>query len=394
MKENSTVLILLAAGKSTRFSTETPKQYVNINGKTIFEEALLSNLPNSNIDYILPVISEFHVNIYQDLIKNIENSKLLPFVLGGKERCYSVLNALQSLKNIAPQKVLIHDCARVFTPSELINNIITNIESKFGVIPALPIVDTIKSATNNLVVNEINRENLFTVQTPQGFIYKEILESYEKFQDCILTDDSSYYLKNGYSVKIIKGSPLANKITYQQDLEILKKMQNYETCVGMGQDIHQFENENIKKDLYLCGVKIPHNKGLKAHSDGDVVLHSLVDAILGGLALGDIGDYFPPSEEKWKNQPSKIFLEFAKQQVLKMSGRIINIDITILAEAPKISKYKQAMKEFLATTLNISINRINIKATTMEKLGTIGRGEGIFASSIVSIELPERKNND
>lgn len=166
-----------------------------------------------------------------------------------------------------------------------------------------------------------------------------------------------------------------------------------ETRVGLGQDIHQFCDQQEQKDLYLCGVKIPHNKGLKAHSDGDVVLHSLVDAILGSLSLGDIGDYFPPSEEEWKNKPSSVFLEFANSKIKEVQGRIVNIDITILAEEPKISKYKLEMKNFLSKILSLELNRINIKATTMEKLGSIGRGEGIFSSSIVSIEL-EKETND
>ena len=389
MKKNSTVLILLSAGSGSRFSKTNTKQYININGKSIFEESLLSILSNDSIDYVLPVISQNHQEIHNNIIKNISNTKLLPFVLGGIERCHSVMNALLYLEELNPQKVLIHDCARVYTPSSIVSGVADAIESNVGVIPALPIVDTLKFVSKDLIESEVDRTNLFAVQTPQGFIYTEILESYKKFINHILTDDSSYYIKNGFNVKIIEGSPLSKKITYKKDLEILQKMtNNVEIRVGLGQDIHQFTTEDEKKDLYLCGVKVPHNKGLKAHSDGDVVLHSLVDAILGALALGDIGDYFPPSDNQWKNKSSSVFLEFANKKLLENLGRIINIDITILAEEPKISKHKEDMKQFLSSILNIELNRINIKATTMEKLGTIGRSEGIFASSVVSIELP------
>ncbi|MDR2008674.1 MAG: 2-C-methyl-D-erythritol 2,4-cyclodiphosphate synthase [Alphaproteobacteria bacterium] len=382
MKKNSTVLILLAAGKSTRFSDSIPKQYVHINGKTLLENALSPCINNPNIDYILPVIAQEHLEIYNNL--KLSHEKLLPPVFGGSHRGASVLNALEALRELAPNKVLIHDCARTFTPQHLFDEVIANITPSQGVIPALPIVDTLKLAENSIVVNEISRDNLFAVQTPQGFIYEEIYDSYKKFQNEVLTDDSSYYIKNGFSVKIIKGDDLAKKITYEADLKIM-----YETRVGLGQDIHQFDS--LRQEIYLCGVKIPHSKGLKAHSDGDVVLHALVDALLGALALGDIGDYFPPGEAKWKNQPSKTFLEFAYSKMLELQGRFINIDITILAEEPKISPHKTAMRQFLADTLNIAENRINIKATTMEKLGAVGRGEGIFASAAVSIEIP--RNN-
>lgn len=389
MKKNSTVLILLGAGNGSRFSKLDAKQYAIISGKSIFEESILSVLKNQNINYVLPVISESHITKYNSL--KLANPKLLPFVLGGKERCHSVINALRSLKKLNPQKVLIHDCARVCTPSKIISNVVESITYGIGVVPSLPVVDSLKFVSDGFIKRDTQRDNLYSVQTPQGFIYSEILDSYENFINEILTDDSSYYIKNGFSVKVIEGSEFSKKITYKTDLEILQKMtRDTEVRIGMGQDIHQFTDIAEKKDLYLCGVKIPHNKGLKAHSDGDVVLHSLVDAILGALALGDIGDYFPPSEEQWKNQPSSIFLKFANQKLLELSGKIINIDITILAEEPKISKYKESMKQFLSLILNLELTRLNIKATTMEKLGSIGRSEGIFASSVISIELPTK----
>jgi 2-C-methyl-D-erythritol 4-phosphate cytidylyltransferase/2-C-methyl-D-erythritol 2,4-cyclodiphosphate synthase len=389
MKKNSTVLILLGAGNGSRFSKLDAKQYAIISGKSIFEESILSVLKNQNINYVLPVISESHITKYNSL--KLANPKLLPFVLGGKERCHSVINALRSLKKLNPQKVLIHDCARVCTPSKIISNVVESITYGIGVVPSLPVVDSLKFVSDGFIKRDTQRDNLYSVQTPQGFIYSEILDSYENFINEILTDDSSYYIKNGFSVKVIEGSEFSKKITYKTDLEILQKMtRDTEVRIGMGQDIHQFTDIAEKKDLYLCGVKIPHNKGLKAHSDGDVVLHSLVDAILGALALGDIGDYFPPSEEQWKNQPSSIFLKFANQKLLELSGKIINIDITILAEEPKISKHKEAMKHFLSEILDIELTRLNIKATTMEKMGSIGRSEGIFASSVISIELPTK----
>jgi 2-C-methyl-D-erythritol 4-phosphate cytidylyltransferase/2-C-methyl-D-erythritol 2,4-cyclodiphosphate synthase len=389
MKKNSTVLILLGAGNGSRFSKLDAKQYAIISGKSIFEESILSVLKNQNINYVLPVISESHITKYNSL--KLANPKLLPFVLGGKERFHSVINALRSLKKLNPQKVLIHDCARVCTPSKIISNVVESITYGIGVVPSLPVVDSLKFVSDGFIKRDTQRDNLYSVQTPQGFIYSEILDSYENFINEILTDDSSYYIKNGFSVKVIEGSEFSKKITYKTDLEILQKMtRDTEVRIGMGQDIHQFTDIAEKKDLYLCGVKIPHNKGLKAHSDGDVVLHSLVDAILGALALGDIGDYFPPSEEQWKNQPSSIFLKFANQKLLELSGKIINIDITILAEEPKISKHKEAMKHFLSEILDIELTRLNIKATTMEKMGSIGRSEGIFASSVISIELPTK----
>jgi 2-C-methyl-D-erythritol 4-phosphate cytidylyltransferase/2-C-methyl-D-erythritol 2,4-cyclodiphosphate synthase len=389
-KTKNNIAILLAAGSGLRFDSNKPKQYTKLSGgQTPFIKAIETFLENPLVDYVLPVFAENHEHMFLNELQLFCKYKqtILPYCIGGKQRKDSVLMALKHVESlhINTDKVLIHDVARCFISQDIIKNVLLNIESGVGVVPGLSVPDTLKKVDNDgFIYDDVPRENIFKMQTPQGFIFKEILNAHENFIDHTLTDDASYYIKNGGKVKVIKGNVLNSKITVKEDLDMLNKLNsNPITLVGMGIDVHEFSNEQSdNKDLYLCGVKIPYHKGLKGHSDADVGLHALVDAILGALGKGDIGDFFPPSDQKWKGAPSKIFLEFVKKALDEENVVINNIDICILAEEPKIAPYKNLMKENIATILGIQQSQINIKATTTEKLGFVGRKEGIVAQAI------------
>jgi 2-C-methyl-D-erythritol 4-phosphate cytidylyltransferase/2-C-methyl-D-erythritol 2,4-cyclodiphosphate synthase len=453
IEKNTTAVVLLSAGKGTRLNSSTPKQYLEINAtKTVLEESLITFLNHPKVHYIQPVINQEHEHLFLQIIAKITNHpKLLPYVFGGSERSESVLLGLKALETTNPYKVLIHDSARPFVQEELIDNIIEAIQPKIGVVAGIPIADSVKRVNNKIVYQEVDRSNLYSIQTPQGFLFSEILECYTKFSGEKLTDDSSYFLKNEYEITLINGNLLNSKITYEEDLENLKRLKNnfsepkfneqkvnenkantnnlindheevfnmdnikrdrsnkennkfFATkneniprnqpiqqpkvinLVGLGVDIHPFSTVFGENEvLYLGGVEIDYFTGLKAHSDGDVVLHALVDAILGALGEGDIGEHFPDTSSQFKDADSRFFLNFTNSLLKKHNAYINNVDITILAEEPKISPYKAQMKESIANILKISTEAVNIKATTAEKLGFVGRKEGITVHCIASL---------
>lgn len=404
MKNHTIAVILLASGVSSRTESSIPKQFFKLSNITLFEECLHTFYNNSAINYILPVVSQQHLSIIKPILEKFNphtNSTpktltyhkastnqlvtILPYCEGGASRNQSVLSGLLALKKINPTKVLIHDVSRPFINNSIINELINNTTNNVGALPALKVTDSFKEVENNFIVKDVAREKLYSVQTPQGFMFQEILSAYTNSKTTY-NDDSSYFLENKKNkVKIIKGNIENSKITFPEDFEYLKKIVvTQETRVGQGIDIHEF-TENAP--LYLGGIQISHSKGLKGHSDADVVLHAVVDSLLGTIGLGDIGDFFPPSDPQWKNASSHIFVAKAMELIQAQNGTIINLDITIIAEEPKISSHKLAMKENIAKLLGVNPERINIKATTAEKLGFVGRGEGIYSCSIATIQF-------
>lgn len=395
MKNNTIAVILLASGVGSRVKSSTPKQFLKLSNITLFEECLQTFFNNSAINYILPVINKQHLSVVKPLLASYSNSKtstpqILNYCEGGTSRSQSVLRGLLALKELNPTKVLIHDVSRPFVSNPIINDVINTIAPKIGALPALKITDSIKEVENGFISQNVERDKLYSVQTPQGFMFQEILNAY-LFSKNTYNDDSAYFLENKQNkVKIITGDIKNSKVTFPEDLEYLKKItMKTETRVGQGIDIHGFA-ENTP--LYLGGIKIPYPKGLKGHSDADVVLHAVVNSLLGTIGLGDIGDFFPPSDSQWKDAPSHIFVTKAKELVQAKSGIIINLDITILAEEPKISPYKLSMKKNIANLLEINLECVNIKATTAEKLGFIGRNEGIYASCIATVQFSNYKS--
>ncbi|GAA5095362.1 bifunctional 2-C-methyl-D-erythritol 4-phosphate cytidylyltransferase/2-C-methyl-D-erythritol 2,4-cyclodiphosphate synthase [Bartonella acomydis] len=324
----------------------------------------------------------------------------LIIIEGGETRQISTLHGLHALKNFRPKYVHIHDGARPFIENQLFERIHTTINHQEGVLPVLAVSDTLKHVNNaHHVLETIPRTHLYSAQTPQCFPFELILAAHEKAQQFCkddFTDDCAIAEWFGIPMRTVPGDPNNIKITWHEDFDtahlyLQKKMQIFpDIRIGNGYDVHSFEEGT---SLTLCGIKIPFHKKLNGHSDADVALHALTDALLATRGAGDIGTHFPPSDPQWKNASSEIFLRHALDIVTQAGGRIANVDITLIAEEPKIGSYRQIMVENLMHILKISSDRISIKATTNEKLGFIGRGEGIAAFATASVlysgEIPK-----
>ena len=265
--------------------------------------------------------------------------------------------------------------------------IISNFSGYEAIIPVLKISDTLKLLNGSYIDKTVDRNLYGRAQTPQGFKFSSIFKAHETLEDRLQTDDSGLLESMGATVLHIDGDEDLFKITYEKDLERARLMvaNLCQTRVGYGYDVHQFGNGT---EIILCGISVPFTKSLLGHSDADVALHALTDAILGAMGMGDIGDHFPPTEKEWSGKPSSLFLEFALNAVQKKNARIVNADLTIICEEPKIGPFKGSMTKRLAELLQVQISQINLKATTTEGLGSIGRQEGIAANAIVSIAYP------
>ena len=373
--------IIVAAGKGLRLGGEIPKQYQYINGKMVLDKTVKSLINNENISNICVVISQDHEELFQ-LVK--EKYPSLDYCYGGILRQDSVKNGLEFLKKYNPDYVLIHDAARPFTTEQVINGVIEALSEYKAVLPAVAVKDTLKKIENhnksNIVSATIDRAQIFMAQTPQGFDFDLIYNLHQKYSGVKeFTDDCAMAEAENIPVKIVAGDYKNYKITTQEDIQMQKQIRT-----GNGFDVHEFEaGENI----ILCGVEIPHHKKLKGHSDADCAWHALTDAILGAIAKGDIGEHFPDTDSKWKGVGSDIFLKYANEEVIKIGGELINIDITIICEEPKLKQYKSLMQESTARLLGIETNRVNVKATTTEKLGFLGRKEGLAVLATANVSI-------
>lgn len=375
-------VIILSAGSGKRFDKIKPKQLFSIGNETLLDINIRKFLNVKNINNLVIV----HSKEISTEVKKLGNKNIY-LTLGGKTRQESVKNGLNYAKKLKPDIVLIHDCARPFVDEELIKKLIANTSLSSGSVPVLKVNDSLRHI--NLKTSrskKISREHIFQIQTPQSFPFKKILKAHNKSTKNDYTDDASLAEENNIKMKFILGDKNNIKITDKNDIKFGRVMFNNqkEISVGTGFDVHGFE---IGKHIIICGIKIPFTKKLKGHSDADVGFHTIVDAILGSVRAGDIGDHFPPSDKKWKDAPSSTFIKFAKNIVKKRNGKIKSVDLTIICEEPKIFKYKIKMKKNLSKLLEINEDRINVKATTTEKLGFLGRGEGIAAQAIVTSEI-------
>ncbi len=370
-------LILLAAGESKRFNSKIPKPYIKIGGKTLLEHSLIKFYRIKEIRKIILVVNKKH----SKFLKNLNTDNLIK-VIGGRTRQESTLNALKFIrkKNIKCSNVLIHDSARPNFSLKLIKKIISASKTKH-VIPKIPIYDALKETISNQIILNQSRERYFLTQTPQFFKFNEILNLHIKNKSQFKDDDLSLVqqLKN---VKFIEGEKNNFKITNQEDLITLKNYINIKTYFGIGFDVHRLVPN---RKLFLAGLKIKSKLGTLGHSDGDPVLHSITDAILGACKMGDIGQMFSDKNKKYKNIRSSILLKNVISKI-KLNGYIINnIDINIIAQTPKIKKYKIKMIKNISKICNISTNQINIKGKTTEKLGVIGKEKAIATEVIASV---------
>ena len=387
------VALITACGRGNRFNRGEgiPKQYLPLAGIPMLRHSIMAFLNHPQVSDVLCVIHPDDIELYEQSTIGLD---LLNPVFGGETRQSSIRIGLEELIDYKPNKVLIHDGVSPFVSKRIINGILEKLESHPAVIPAIAVEDTIKKIGDGKIEWTLERENLWRAQTPQGFLYQDILNSHIAFKDLNFTDDSALNEYAGIPVAIVPGSQNNFKITTEEDYDRAKHMIPFliddyreETRSGIGFDVHGFRKIENDEDNFirLCGTEIEFDKKILAHSDGDVGIHALIDALLGAIGRGDIGEHFPPSEQKWKNCDSREMLKKVYELIQKSSASILNIDLTIICEKPKILKYKNKMKEELSAILGISTQRINIKATTTEKLGFIGREEGIACQAIASI---------
>jgi len=388
----TTAALIVAAGQGTRAAVPgaPPKQYMRLHNQTVLTRTLALFCGHPCVDCVLTVISEEHRDWYETAVSALtDRAKLLAPAAGGAHRQHSVLNGLRALQGVMPDIVLIHDAARPFTPEDVISRVIQGVTARGASIAAVPVADTLKRAQDQLIEGTVERIGLWRAQTPQGFTYDAILRAHEEAAQTGLTftDDASIAEWAGMRVGVATGSECNLKITSPDDMVLAESLiaQATETRMGSGFDVHAFGPGDT---VWLCGVPIPHERALSGHSDADVGLHALTDAILGAVGAGDIGTLFPPSDPQWRGADSRIFLKRAGEEVGHRSGRIINADVTLICEEPKIGPHREAMRAALAEILQLPIARISVKATTTETLGFTGRCEGIAAMATASVAVP------
>lgn len=379
------VALIVAAGKGNRFGSNTPKQYHELCGEMILRKTVKSFLSCPEISAVKVVIHKDNVELYKEAVQGLS---LLPYCFGGKERQDSVRLGLESLKEENPDIVLIHDAARPFATKEVISAVIASVHKGQGAISASKVTDTIKRAdTDNNITATVDRSSLWKAATPQGFMYDEILAAHTAAKGLALTDDAAVAENYGLKTVVVEGSAKNIKITTMEDFEMAEKMlqtnKRQKIKTGFGFDVHAFTQE--KDFCILGGVKIPFDKGLKGHSDADVLLHALTDALLGAIGMGDIGTHFSDKDERWKGADSAMFLKYAADCIKEKGGIIENVDVTVICEAPKIGKHREQITENIAHILQIPPEDINVKGTTTEHLGFTGREEGIAATAIATV---------
>lgn len=372
--------LIVAAGRGKRAGGGIPKQYRDLNGQTVLRRSVLALLAHADVEAVQVVIHSDDVNEYETSVNGI--SGLLPVCIGGDERHDSVLAGLNALKRFAPDMVLIHDAARPLLSVNIIEEVVNALETHAGAFPALPVVDALWRGDDTIETPEA-REGLWRAQTPQGFRFDDILAAHERLTIPAL-DDVAVAHDAGLSVAITQGAEDNFKITNPEDFaraeRILKDDMDIRT--GNGFDVHKFgEGDHVT----LCGIDIPHTHGLIGHSDADVAMHTVTDAIFGALCEGDIGQWFPPSEMQWKGAASDIFLAKAVERTAARGFTITHIDCTIICEMPKIGPHALTMRERMAQIIGIDTDRVSVKATTSEQLGFTGRGEGIAATATATL---------
>ncbi len=375
--------LIVAAGRGHRFGGEIPKQYCALYGEPVLRHTLSKFVAHPDVNAIVTVIHPDDRALYDEAAAGLG---VIEPVSGGVSRRESVYNGLEALVNIQPDAVLIHDAARPFFTDALISEIVAALDLHVGAAPGIPVADTLKRVRDGFVETTVDRSGLWRVQTPQGFRYPEILAAHKAAAGMNLTDDAAIAEKAGFDVVMLEGVEGNTKITRAEDLDMigLARAAQWEYRTGQGFDVHRFEPGD---KVQLCGVSIDHDKALAGHSDADVGLHALTDAILGAAAAGDIGEHFPPTDPQWRGANSSIFLRYAAKLITDMDAKIVNVDVTLICEAPKVAPHRAKMRALLADLLNLEVDRVGIKATTTEKLGFTGRCEGIAAQALATIRV-------
>jgi 2-C-methyl-D-erythritol 4-phosphate cytidylyltransferase/2-C-methyl-D-erythritol 2,4-cyclodiphosphate synthase len=379
------IALIVAAGAGTRFGGELPKQYMPLAGRAVLRHSIEAFLSHAAVSGVRVVISAEHRSLYDAATAGL---RLLPPVHGGPNRQDSVRNGLESLADQQPAHVLIHDAARPFLSAAIIDRALAALAAGPGAIVAIPVTDTLKRAKDGHVGETVDRTGLWRAQTPQAFRFGEILSAHRAARGAAMTDDAAVAEAAGMPMKLVMGADDNFKITTAEDLQRAERMlapAAPEFRTGTGYDVHRFAAGD---GVTLCGIRIAHDQALEGHSDADVGLHALTDAILGAIGAGDIGSHFPPSDPQWRGVDSAQFLGHAAKLVATKGGRITHVDVTLICERPKIAPHRAAMISRIAGILGLADDRVSVKATTTEGLGFTGRREGIAAQAVATVAMP------
>ncbi|HXQ51968.1 MAG TPA: bifunctional 2-C-methyl-D-erythritol 4-phosphate cytidylyltransferase/2-C-methyl-D-erythritol 2,4-cyclodiphosphate synthase [Stellaceae bacterium] len=382
---NSCVAVVVAAGRGTRLAGARPKQYLALGGKTLLRHAVETFAAHRAVARVRVVCHPEDRALYDEAVAGLD---LLPPVEGGAARQDSVRLGLESLTSDPPERVLIHDAARPFVDAGIIDRVLAALDEADGAVPALAVADTVKRGANGVVTGTLDRAALWRAQTPQGFRYAAILAAHRAALGADLPDDAAVAERAGLGVRLVAGSEENFKVTTEDDLvraERLLAARRGDIRTGQGFDVHGFGPGD---HVWLCGVRVPHERALVGHSDADVGLHAATDAILGALGAGDIGVHFPPGDPHWRGAASHLFLAHAAALVGQAGGVISHVDVTLVCEAPRIGPHRDAMVRRIAEILALAPGRVSVKATTTERLGFTGRGEGIAAFAVATLRLP------
>ncbi|PJG49455.1 bifunctional 2-C-methyl-D-erythritol 4-phosphate cytidylyltransferase/2-C-methyl-D-erythritol 2,4-cyclodiphosphate synthase [Sphingobium sp. LB126] len=381
-----TVALLVAAGQGNRAGGGTPKQFRMIGGKPVLAHAVDALIAHPGIDSVTVVVG---AGQEAAAMTALAGRPIAAIVEGADSRRGSVRAGLEQIASSGGAgRILIHDAARPFLPAAVIDRLLSALDEAAGAIPVLPVADTLVRHQDGRADDTVDRDTLARVQTPQAFHFDTLLSAHRAWDSQReATDDAQIVRHQGHDVLLVTGDERLEKLTYPEDFVRAERGLGVtrSTRVGMGYDVHRLAD---REELWLGGIRIPHDRGLSGHSDADVALHALVDALLGALAEGDIGSHFPPSDPQWRGVASARFLEYAADRVAKRDGIIEHIDLTIICEAPKIGPHRDAMRARIAEILALSLDRVSVKATTTERLGFAGRGEGIAAQAVATLSLP------
>ena len=382
------VALIVAAGSGQRYGSDVPKQFHELGGSPILRRTVQAFLHHPRVDGVLVVINPTHRGLYDAATTDLA---LLPPVAGGATRQESVRLGLEALSERPPDLVLIHDAARPLIDAATIDAVCEALAERPAAIAAVPVTDTLKRASGATVAETVERRDLWRAQTPQGFHFAAILEAHRAAAGLALTDDAAVAEHAGLPVALVAARPENLKVTTEADLRRAERLlrgprdePTPETRIGSGFDVHRFGPGD---GVVLCGVRVPHDQSLVGHSDADAGLHALTDALLGAIGAGDIGQHFPPSDARWRGADSGQFLRHAADLVARRGGRVVNVDVTLLCEAPKIGPHRAAMAARIAELLGLSVERIGVKATTTEGLGFTGRREGIAALATATVQV-------
>lgn len=372
--------VIVAAGQGLRAGQPVPKQFALWRGKPVVRhsaEALL-------VAGAAPIIVAIAAGHEEQAAKALAGLPDIKLVAGGATRQASVKAALEVMASDAPDAVLIHDAARPDCPPEVVERLLSALDSRPGAIPVLPVVDSLAIDASGLMAGSAPREQLRRVQTPQAFRYSEILSAHRAWQDePNAGDDAQVARAAGLAVALVEGDERLRKLTFAEDFMTALPYPR----TGTGFDVHRLAEG---EELWLCGIRIEHTHGLAGHSDADVALHAVVDAVLGAVGAGDIGMHFPPSDPQWRGATSSRFVDHAVDLAHRSGFRIGNVDVTLICEAPKVGPHRDAMRARLAELLGVGIEAVSVKATTTERLGFTGRGEGIAAQAVATLVPLER----